>query len=49
MLRVQEKEVKLQLNGAHQFVFCADGVTVDVNVFNESTRTQLRDMAWKLV
>jgi hypothetical protein len=37
MLKVQEKEVKLQLNGAHQFVFCANDVKVDVNVFNEST------------
>ena len=48
MLKVQEKEVKLQLNGAHQFVFCADD-KVDMNVFNESTDTQLRDMTWKLV
>ena len=48
MLKVQGMEEKLQLNRAHQFVFCADD-KADVNVFNENTDTQVRDMTWKLV
>jgi hypothetical protein len=48
MLKVLGKEVKLQLNGVHQFVFRADD-KVYINVFNESTDTQVRDMTRKLL
>jgi hypothetical protein len=41
--------MKLQLNGAHHFVFHAGDVSIDRNIFNESAETLLRAMVWKLV